>query len=135
MRRIVDGRYHSKPSNFRVVLPLPEWLQGSFQGSSPSRINRFKRSFAYVSYDLLRRRVQVLEKNIREWVKNWNENLKRFISTRKADQILEPLKRLLKQIVGAGHQGHDSGSFPESLAGSHPEARPRPECANGAGFR
>ncbi|MFV4915051.1 hypothetical protein PFZ49_16410, partial [Microbacterium lacticum] len=36
------------------------------------------------------RSVQALERDLREWVKAWNENPKPFIWTKTADQILDP---------------------------------------------
>jgi hypothetical protein len=44
-----------------------------------------------------------LEKDIRSWVAEWNENPKPFIWTKSAERILESLKRLLQRINGAGH--------------------------------
>ena len=61
----------------------------------------------YVTNDLLQRsdhrNVQNLEADIRNWVKEWNENPKPFIWTKTAEQILESLKRLLQRTNGAGH--------------------------------
>ena len=72
-----------------------------------SSINQVERWFAYLTDDLLRRSdhrsVQALEKDIREWVKAWNENPKPFIWTKTAEQILESISRLLKRINGVGH--------------------------------
>ena len=63
--------------------------------------------FAEVTRDLLQRsdhrNVQALEKDLRNWVKAWNENPKPFIWTKTADQILESLGRLLQRTNGAGH--------------------------------
>jgi len=39
--------------------------------------------------------VQAVEKDIRAWVKAWNENPKPFIWTKSAEQILGSLGRLL----------------------------------------
>ena len=49
------------------------------------------------------RSVQALEKDLRSWVRSWNENPKPFIWTKTADQILESLGRLLQRINGGGH--------------------------------
>ena len=72
-----------------------------------SWINQVERWFAYLTEDLLRRSdhrsVQALEKDIREWVKAWNENPRPFIWVKTAEQILESIARLLKRINGAGH--------------------------------
>jgi transposase len=72
-----------------------------------SWLNQVQRWFAYLTDDLLRRgdhrSVQALEKDIREWVKAWNENPKPFIWTKSAEQILDSLGRLIQRINGAGH--------------------------------
>jgi len=72
-----------------------------------SWINQVERWFAYLTADLLRRSdhrsVHALEKDIRGWVKNWNQNPKPFIWTKNAEQILDSLGRLLTRITGEGH--------------------------------
>lgn len=69
--------------------------------------NQVERFFGYVTTDLLprshHRSVQALEKDIRDWVKNWHENPKTFIWTNTEEQILESVERLLQRITGAGH--------------------------------
>jgi transposase len=71
--------------------------------SSP--INQVERWFAHLTEQLLRRSdhrsVQALEKDIRAWVKAWNENPKPFIWTKPAEEILDSLARLIKRITGA----------------------------------
>jgi len=71
-----------------------------------SWIHQVERFFAYVTADLLvrsdHRSVQALEKDIRDWVKAWNENPKPFIWSKSADQILASLGRLLQRTTGAG---------------------------------
>lgn len=73
-----------------------------------SWINQVERLFAEVTRDLLQRSdhrsVHALEKDLRDWVKAWNENPKPFIWTKTADQILESLERLLQRINGARHE-------------------------------
>ena len=90
-----------------------KWLQAHprfhmhFTPTYSSWINQVERFFAYVTADLLvrsdHRSVQALEKDIREWVKAWNDNPKPFIWTKSADQILTSLGRLLQRTTGAGH--------------------------------
>ena len=78
-----------------------------FTPTYSSWINQVERFFAYVTADLLQRSdhrsVQALEADIRDWVKNWNENPKPFIWTKSAEQILDSLARLLQRTTGAGH--------------------------------
>ena len=65
-----------------------------------------ERLFAEVTRDLLQRSdhrsVQALEKDLRDWVKAWNENPKPFIWTKTAEDILESIARYLKRINGSG---------------------------------
>jgi transposase len=72
-----------------------------------SSINQVERWFGYLTEQLLQRSdhrsVQALEKDIRTWVKAWNENPKPFIWTKTAEQILDSLGRLLKRTNGGAH--------------------------------
>jgi transposase len=78
-----------------------------FTPTYSSWINQVERFFAYVTADLLQRSdhrsVQVLEADIRNWIKDWNTHPKPFIWTKTAEQILTSLARLLERITGAGH--------------------------------
>lgn len=44
-----------------------------------------------------------LEKDIRNWIKTWNDNPRPFAWTKSADEILERLASYLDRIPGAGH--------------------------------
>jgi transposase len=63
-----------------------------FTPTYSSWINQVERFFAYVTADLLQRSdhrsVQVLEADIRNWIKDWNTHPKPFIWTKTAEQIL-----------------------------------------------
>jgi transposase len=78
-----------------------------FTPTYSSWLNQVERFFGLVTQDLLQRSdhrsVQALEKDIREWVKAWNDNPKPFIWTKSAEQILNSLAKLLTLIRGAGH--------------------------------
>jgi transposase len=78
-----------------------------FTPTYSSWLNQVERFFAYVTTDLLQRsdhrNVQALERDIRDWVKAWNDNPKPFIWTKTAEQILDSLARLLQRTTGAGH--------------------------------
>ncbi len=78
-----------------------------FTPTYSSWLNQVERFFAYVTADLLQRSdhrsVQSLERDIRAWVKAWNDNPKPFVWAKSADQILDSLARLLARIKGAGH--------------------------------
>ena len=64
-------------------------------------------SIAEITRELLQRSdhrsVQALEKDLRSWVRSWNENPKPFIWTKTAEEILASLGRLLQRTTGAGH--------------------------------
>jgi transposase/transposase-like protein len=68
-----------------------------------SWINQVERWFGHLTEQLIRRSVHALEADIRDWVKNWNDNPKPFVWTKTAEDILESLGRLMKRINGAGH--------------------------------
>ena len=78
-----------------------------FTPTYSSWINQVERLFAEVTRDLLQRSdhrsVQALEKDLRDWVKAWNEDPKPFIWTKTADQILTSIARYLKRINESGH--------------------------------
>lgn len=46
------------------------------------------------------RSVQALERDVREWVRAWNENPRPFKWTKTADQILSSLARFLQRTTG-----------------------------------
>ncbi len=78
-----------------------------FTPTYSSWINQVERLFAEVTRDLLQRsdhrNVQSLERDLRDWVKAWNENPKPFIWTKTAEDILASIARYLKRINGEGH--------------------------------
>lgn len=92
---------------------VKKWLEAHprfkmhFTPTYSSWINQVERLFAEVTRDLLQRSdhrsVQALEKDLRNWVKAWNENPRPFIWTKTADQILASIGRLIKRINGVGH--------------------------------
>jgi transposase len=97
---------HKHPTITRWLEQHPRFHM-HFTPTYSSWINQVERLFAYVTADLLQRSdhrsVQALEKDLRAWVKAWNENPKPFIWTKTADQILNSLGRLLQRTTGAGH--------------------------------
>jgi len=97
---------HKHPIVARWLAAHPRF-QMHFTPTYSSWINQVERLFAYVTADLLQRSdhrsVQALEKDLREWVKAWNENPRPFVWTKTADQILGSLGRLLQRSTGAGH--------------------------------
>jgi transposase len=97
---------HKHPIVNRWLEAHPRFTR-HFTPTYSSWLNQVERLFAYVTADLLQRSdhrsVQALEKDLREWVKAWNENPRPFVWTKTADQILGSLGRLLQRSTGAGH--------------------------------
>lgn len=97
---------HKSPAIRRWIEQHPRFHM-HYTPTYSSWINQVERWFAYLTDDLLRRSdhrsVQALEKDIREWVKAWNDNPKPFIWTKPAEEILASLQRLLQRTCGAGH--------------------------------
>ena len=78
-----------------------------FTPTSSSWLNQVERWFGLLTDKQLRRgvhrSVHALEKDIRAWVNNWNDNPRPFTWTRTADEILERLASYIQRIPGAGH--------------------------------
>ncbi|MFD7446449.1 IS630 family transposase, partial [Streptomyces sp. NPDC059909] len=49
------------------------------------------------------RNVQALEKDIRAWIADWNDNPRPFLWTKTADEIFERLTGYLNRIKDSGH--------------------------------
>ncbi len=92
---------------------IQKWLAGHprfhlhFTPTGSSWLNQVERWFALLTDKQLRRgvhkSVQALEKDIRAWIKTWNEDPRPFTWTKTADEILERLASYLERIPGAGH--------------------------------
>ena len=91
---------------YREVLGMQVATAETTMAWNSSWINQVERHFAEVTRDLLQRSdhrsVQTLEKDLRDWVKAWNENPKPFIWTKTAEDILESIAIYLKRINGSG---------------------------------
>jgi transposase len=78
-----------------------------FTPTGSSWINQVERWFAFLTDQLLRRGVHTsvaaLEKDVREWIKTWNQDPKPFAWTKTAEEILDSLARYIARISGAGH--------------------------------
>ena len=66
-----------------------------------------ERWFGLLTDQMIRRgvhkSVQALESDIRDWIKNWNENPRPFKWIKTADEILDSLAKYIAKISGAGH--------------------------------
>jgi transposase len=77
-----------------------------FTPTYSSWLNRVERWFRLLTDKQIRRgthrSLQSLEKDIRNWIKTWNENPRPFAWTKSADELLERLATCLDRIPGAG---------------------------------
>jgi transposase len=78
-----------------------------FTPTGSSWINQVERWFAYLTTQLLQRgvykNVQALERDIRDWIKLWNEDPRPFVWKKTAEEILTSLTKYLNRTSGAGH--------------------------------
>jgi transposase len=78
-----------------------------FTPTGSSWINQVERWFGFLTDQLIRRGVHksvaALEKDIRVWIKDWNQDPKPFVWTKTAEQILYSLAKYCQRISGAGH--------------------------------
>lgn len=78
-----------------------------FTPTGSSWINQVERWFSYLTTQLLQRgvykNVQALEKDIRAWIKLWNEDPRPFVWKKTAEEILSSLAKYLNRTSGAGH--------------------------------
>lgn len=92
---------------------INEWLARHprfhmhFTPTGSSWINQVERWFGFLTDQLLRRGVHksvvALEKDVREWIKNWNADPKPFVWKKTAEEILDSLAKYIARISGAGH--------------------------------
>jgi hypothetical protein len=72
-----------------------------------SWLNQVERWFGPLTDKQLRRSVhrsiQALEKDIRTWIQQWNNDPKPFTWTKTADEILDRLASYVQRTPGAGH--------------------------------
>jgi transposase len=78
-----------------------------FTPTGSSWINQVERWFGLLTEQLIRRGVHTsvvaLEHDVRQWIKNWNDNPKPFVWTKTAEDILQSLSKYMAKISGAGH--------------------------------
>ncbi|QTJ68341.1 IS630 family transposase (plasmid) [Rhodococcus sp. ZPP] len=78
-----------------------------FTPTGSSWINQVERWFAFLTDQLLRRGVHksvaALEKDVRNWVKTWNDDPKPFVWHKTAEEILDSLAKYISRISDAGH--------------------------------
>jgi transposase len=78
-----------------------------FTPTGSSWINQVERWFGFLTDQMIRRGVHksvvALEKDIRAWIKDWNEDPKPFVWRKTAEEIIDSLARYCERISGAGH--------------------------------
>jgi transposase len=78
-----------------------------FTPTGSSWINQVERWFGFLTDQMIKRgvhkNVQALEKDIRDWVADWNTRPRPFVWTKTAEEILESLARYCRRISGAAH--------------------------------
>ena len=78
-----------------------------FTPTGSSWINQVERWFGFLTDQLIRRgthaSVQALERDIRDWITDWNTHPKPFLWTKTAEEILDSLARFCARISGPGH--------------------------------
>ena len=122
---------HQTPAIKRWLAAHPRFHM-RFTPTGSRWINQVGRWFGYVTDQLIRRgahrSVQALEKDIRAWIKAWNEEPRPFVWTKTADEILDSLARYRRRISGAAHQSPSPRPTPRSGRPPHtrrPSPRPR----------
>jgi transposase len=104
---ICDNLATHKTPAIRDWLARHPRFQLHFTPTGSSWINQVERWFGLLTDQLIRRGVHksvvALENDVREWIKNWNQNPKPFVWTKTAEDILQSLAKYIAKISGAGH--------------------------------
>ena len=97
---------HKTPDIQRWLLRHPRF-QLHFTPTSGSWLNMVERWFAELTTKRIKRgshtSVRALERDIREWIANWNEDPHPYVWHKTADQILESLARYCERISNSAH--------------------------------
>ena len=97
---------HKTPVIRRWLAAHPRFVL-HFTPTSSSWLNLVERWFAELTTKKLQRgthrSVHALNKDIRDWIRTWNDNPRPYVWTKTADQILESIKRYCTRINDSGH--------------------------------
>lgn len=97
---------HKTPAIQKWLVAHPRFHM-HFTPTYSSWINQVERWFGLLTDKQLRRgvhrNVQMLERDIRSWIKHWNEEPRPFVWTKTADEILERLAGYLQRIKDSSH--------------------------------
>jgi transposase len=95
------------PTGLDIHLAAHPRIHMHFTPTGSSWINQVERWFGFLTDQMIRRGVHksvtALEKDIREWIKTWNEDPKPFVWRKTAEEIIDSLARYCQRISGAGH--------------------------------
>lgn len=104
---VVDNLSTHKTPAVKAWLARHPRFHVHFTPTGSSWINQVERWFSYLTTQLLQRgvykNVQALEKDIRAWIKLWNEDPRPFVWKKTAEEILTSLAKYLNRTSGAGH--------------------------------
>ena len=104
---ICDNYGTHKTPAIRAWLARHPRFHMHFTPTGSSWINQVERWFGFLTDQMIRRGVHksvaALEKDIRNWIKEWNKNPKPFVWKKTAEEILNSLARYCQRISGAGH--------------------------------
>src|SRR6188472_4648616 len=104
---ICDNYSTHKAPTVRTWLDAHPRFHMHFTPTYSSWLNQVERWFGLLTDKQLRRGVhknlQALERDIRAWIAQWNDNPQPFIWTKSADEILQRLASYPYGIPGAGH--------------------------------
>ncbi len=98
---------HKTPEIRRWLLRHPRFHL-HFIPTSSSWLNMVERWFAELTNKKIRRgahrSVQALERDIRDWIKKWNDNPRPYVWVKTADEIVKPIAHYYERISDSGHQ-------------------------------
>jgi transposase len=104
---ICDNLATHKTAAIRDWLARHPRFHVHFTPTGSSWINQVERWFGLLTDQLIRRGVHksvaALETDVREWIKNWNQDPRPFIWTKTAEDILQSLSKYIAKISDAGH--------------------------------
>ncbi len=99
---VVDNLSTHKTPAIKAWLARHPRFHVHFTPTGSSWINQVERWFSHLTTQLLQRgvykNVQALEKDIRAWIKLWNEDPRPFVWKKTAEEILTSLAKYLKRI-------------------------------------
>ena len=108
MHLICDNLATHKTRAIRDWLARHPRFHMHFTPTGSSWINQVERWFGLLTDQLLRRGVHksvaALEKDVRDWIRTWNDDPKPFRWTKTADEILDSLAKYMERILKTTHQ-------------------------------